>query len=100
MGEEEGDEEAEIKVIFEQRKLKADKEAKERLQKQVEEEERKQKENMKIWAEQLEEVHRQEAERFEASSMELRNYLMKYVMPTLTKAVHETTKVKPEDPVD
>lgn len=93
-------EEAEIKLIFEERKIQADKEAKERLQKDLEEEERKQKESMQKWAEQLAEVHRQEAERFQASSMELRNYLMKYVMPTLTKAVHETTKVKPDDPVD
>lgn len=36
----------------------------------------------------------------EAQSVPLRNYLMKHVMPTLTKGLIEVTKVKPDDPVD
>jgi adenylate kinase len=30
----------------------------------------------------------------------LRNYLMKHVMPTLTKGIIECCKIKPDDPID
>uniref|UniRef100_A0A667Z6Q8 Adenylate kinase 7a n=1 Tax=Myripristis murdjan TaxID=586833 RepID=A0A667Z6Q8_9TELE len=46
------------------------------------------------------EVKRQEYELLEAQSLPLRNYLMKYVMPSLTEAMLECCTVKPEDPVD
>nr|XP_020459736.1 adenylate kinase 7-like isoform X2 [Monopterus albus] len=46
------------------------------------------------------EVRRQECELLEACSLPLRNYLMKYVMPSLTEAMSECCKIKPEDPVD
>ena len=58
------------------------------------------KERMHEWAERLTEVHKQEAEAFQAASLPLRNYLMTFVMPTLTKAMQECNKVRPEDPVD
>uniref|UniRef100_A0A8C3B032 Adenylate kinase 7a n=1 Tax=Cyclopterus lumpus TaxID=8103 RepID=A0A8C3B032_CYCLU len=48
----------------------------------------------------LSEVQRQELELQEAHSLPLRNYLMKYVMPSLTEAMLECTEIKPEDPVD
>ncbi|XP_056283655.1 adenylate kinase 7a [Pseudoliparis swirei] len=52
------------------------------------------------WQRNLSEVQRQESELQEAHSLPLRNYLMKYVMPSLTEAMVECTKIKPEDPVD
>ncbi|XP_070705681.1 adenylate kinase 7-like [Pempheris klunzingeri] len=52
------------------------------------------------WQRNLSEVKRQEHEMFEARSLPLRNYLMKYVMPSLTEAMSECCKIKPDDPVD
>ncbi|XP_037606367.1 adenylate kinase 7a isoform X2 [Sebastes umbrosus] len=48
----------------------------------------------------LSEVKRQEYELLEAHSLPLRNYLMKYVMPPLTDAMLDCSKIKPDDPVD
>ena len=48
----------------------------------------------------MEDVRKQEKEVLEAQSVPLRNYLMKYVMPTLTSALIDVCKVRPEDPVD
>ncbi|KAK5903275.1 hypothetical protein CgunFtcFv8_007071 [Champsocephalus gunnari] len=52
------------------------------------------------WQENLSEVQRQEKELHDAHSLPLRNYLMKCVMPSLTAAMIECTRIKPEDPVD
>ncbi|XP_018538054.1 LOW QUALITY PROTEIN: adenylate kinase 7-like [Lates calcarifer] len=52
------------------------------------------------WQKNLSEVKRQEHELLEAHSLPLRNYLMKYVMPSLTEAMLECCKIKPDDPVD
>ncbi|KAM9840520.1 adenylate kinase 7-like isoform 1-T2 [Aulostomus maculatus] len=52
------------------------------------------------WQKNLWEVKRQEEEQLEARAFPLRNYLMKYVMPSLTEAMLECSKIKPEDPVD
>ncbi|XP_042358935.1 LOW QUALITY PROTEIN: adenylate kinase 7-like [Plectropomus leopardus] len=52
------------------------------------------------WQKNLSEVKRQECELLEAHSLPLRNYLMKYVMPSLTEAMLECSKIKPDDPVD
>ncbi|CAJ1078334.1 adenylate kinase 7a [Xyrichtys novacula] len=52
------------------------------------------------WHKNLREVEKQEQELLEAHCLPLRNYLMKYVMPSLTEAMLECSKVKPEDPVD
>ncbi|KAL7752798.1 hypothetical protein RI367_001800 [Sorochytrium milnesiophthora] len=46
------------------------------------------------------EVRKQEQEVLEAQSVPLRNYLMKHVMPTLTTALIDVCKVRPEDPID
>ncbi|XP_030577485.1 adenylate kinase 7-like isoform X2 [Archocentrus centrarchus] len=48
----------------------------------------------------LSEVKRQESELLEVQVLPLRNYLMKYVMPSLSEAMLECCKIKPEDPVD
>ncbi|KAM4600941.1 adenylate kinase 7-like [Polymixia lowei] len=52
------------------------------------------------WHRNVSEVKRQEYEFLEAHSLPLRNYLMKYVMPSLTEAMVDCCKAKPEDPVD
>lgn len=46
------------------------------------------------------ELNRQEMELVEARSLPLRNYLMKYVVPSLTDAILDCCKIKVEDPVD
>uniref|UniRef100_A0A7N6AN07 Uncharacterized protein n=1 Tax=Anabas testudineus TaxID=64144 RepID=A0A7N6AN07_ANATE len=48
----------------------------------------------------LSEVKQQECELLEARALPLRNYLMKYVMPSLSEAMLECSKIKPDDPVD
>ncbi|KAI9097017.1 hypothetical protein DFS34DRAFT_650383 [Phlyctochytrium arcticum] len=52
------------------------------------------------WAQRLEEVRKQEQEVLEAQSVPLRNYLMRFVMPTLTSGLIEVCKTRPEDPID
>uniref|UniRef100_A0A1I8F6P8 Choline transporter-like protein n=1 Tax=Macrostomum lignano TaxID=282301 RepID=A0A1I8F6P8_9PLAT len=48
----------------------------------------------------LEEVKREEHELLEIRSEPLRNYLMKHVMPNLTKGLMECAKVRPDDAID
>jgi adenylate kinase len=42
----------------------------------------------------------QEQEVLEIQSSPLRNYLTKYVMPTLSAGLIEVAKVRPDDPID
>ncbi|XP_061843144.2 adenylate kinase 7-like [Nerophis lumbriciformis] len=56
-------------------------------------------EQYEAWQNNLAEVERQEHELLEAQALPLRNYLMKYVMPSLTEALQECSKIKPDDPV-
>ncbi|TPX33306.1 adenylate kinase [Synchytrium microbalum] len=71
----------------------------ERSQREKEEGERHLK-SVADWNTRLEEIRKQEQEVLEAQSVPLRNYLMKYVMPTLTTGLIEVCKVRPEDPID
>ncbi|XP_024912672.1 adenylate kinase 7-like isoform X2 [Cynoglossus semilaevis] len=48
----------------------------------------------------LAELEKQEEELLEARSLPLRNYLVEYVMPSLSEAMVDCCAVKPEDPVD
>uniref|UniRef100_A0A674CIX6 Adenylate kinase 7a n=1 Tax=Salmo trutta TaxID=8032 RepID=A0A674CIX6_SALTR len=52
------------------------------------------------WNRHVTEVKRQEHELLEARSAPLRNYLMNYVMPSLTEGMMECCKAKPDDPID
>ncbi|XP_071225526.1 adenylate kinase 7a [Salvelinus alpinus] len=52
------------------------------------------------WNRHVTEVKRQEHELLEARAAPLRNYLMNYVMPSLTEGMMECCKAKPDDPVD
>ncbi|KAJ3402220.1 Adenylate kinase 7 [Chytriomyces hyalinus] len=71
----------------------------ERKMREKEEEERQVK-AVAEWNIRMEEIRKQEQEVLEAQSVPLRNYLMKYVMPTLTTGLIEVCKVRPEDPID
>jgi len=52
------------------------------------------------WKEKADEIKRQEAEALEASSIPLRTFLMKHVMPTLSQGLAEVCRTRPDDPVD
>ncbi|XP_076023639.1 adenylate kinase 7a [Genypterus blacodes] len=52
------------------------------------------------WTRNLSLVKNQELELQEARALPLRSYLMEYVMPSLSEAMHDCSKVKPPDPVD
>lgn len=52
------------------------------------------------WKIKLEKVKKQEQEVLESQSGPLRNYLTKFVMPTLTAGLIEVAKVRPDDPID
>ncbi|KAJ3152034.1 Adenylate kinase 7 [Geranomyces variabilis] len=92
--------------LAEERKLADEARAKElsaaeeeRLKRERDEEERQSK-AVAEWNARLEEVRKQEQEVLEAQSVPLRNYLMKFVMPTLTSGLIEVCKARPEDPID
>ncbi|KAJ3015879.1 Adenylate kinase 7 [Thoreauomyces humboldtii] len=74
--------------------------AEEEKQRREKEEEDRQSKAVAEWNSRLEEVRKQEQEVLEAQSVPLRNYLMKFVMPTLTSGLIEVCKARPEDPID
>lgn len=65
----------------------------------MEEQERQQKQERE-WQEKLMEVKKQEQQVLEAQSLPLRQYLLRNVMPSLTQALVEACKQRPEDPID
>lgn len=48
----------------------------------------------------MQEVQRQEKERLEAQALPLRNYLMEFVVPSITEAMSQCCVLKPDDPID
>ncbi|KAL3277400.1 hypothetical protein HHI36_012749 [Cryptolaemus montrouzieri] len=52
------------------------------------------------WTETLEKIQMENEKVLIAESEPLRNYLMEFIFPTLTKALIEVVKIKPDDPVD
>ncbi|XP_012286013.2 adenylate kinase 7 [Orussus abietinus] len=57
-------------------------------------------EKMMEWTNLMEKLKEEEEERLGISSEPLRQYLVKYVFPTLTRGLIEVAKLRPEDPVD
>lgn len=55
---------------------------------------------MENWAEMMLEMEKEEAEILAVQSVPLRDYLVKYIFPTLTKGLLEVAKIKPDDPID
>ncbi|KAI3383192.1 hypothetical protein SNEBB_005092 [Seison nebaliae] len=80
--------------------LKKENEDREHLAQLEMEEKLENEKNEKKWNERLMEIKKEEIELLEAKSLPLRNYLMKYVMPTLTKGVLECNTLRPDDPID
>ncbi|NWI49805.1 KAD7 kinase, partial [Calyptomena viridis] len=95
------DEEKEIleRKAAEERLVKEAEEKAEQARKEAEERAQR-KARLEEWNKQLEEVKRQEQELLEAQSIPLRNYLMKYVMPTLMQGINECCRIRPDDPVN
>ncbi|CAH1997061.1 unnamed protein product [Acanthoscelides obtectus] len=87
------------KLESEQRRLK---EEEERLEKQLlEEKARKEyQDKMEKWVETLEKLQMEEEKVLVAQSEPLRYYLMKYVLPVLSKGLIEVAKIRPDDPLD
>ncbi|XP_061098821.1 adenylate kinase 7-like isoform X1 [Conger conger] len=83
--------EEKIKLLAEEREERVRRDAEEAVWRAAQLEE---------WSKNRKEVKRQEQELLEARSIPLRNYLMKNVMPTVTHALIECYKIKPDDPVD
>lgn len=52
------------------------------------------------WQAKLEIIRKQERDVLEIRSEPLRKYLMKYIMPSLTAALVEVARLRPEDPID
>jgi len=52
------------------------------------------------WTVRLEKVKQEERELLSAQAEPLRNYLMRFVMPTLTQGLVECCKVRPDDAID
>ncbi|KAM9341251.1 adenylate kinase 7 [Symphorus nematophorus] len=52
------------------------------------------------WTKGLEEVKQQEEELMETQSVQMKNYLMEHIMPTLSKGLIECCTARPQDPVD
>ncbi|KAG8011401.1 Adenylate kinase 7 [Nibea albiflora] len=72
----------------------------ERKQKAAAEAAEKKRRNEAALAEMAAQYEEWEHELLEARALPLRNYLMKYVMPSLNEAMLDCCKIKPEDPVD
>ena len=85
-------------AIEEEERQRAFKEQSERKQK--EEEEAKRKAYEAEWEKRIAEIKRQEIEMLEARSAPLRKYLVDNILPTLTAALVEVSKVRPADPCD
>ncbi|KAJ3197257.1 Adenylate kinase 7 [Irineochytrium annulatum] len=91
---------AEKKRIAEEQKAKEMAVAEEERQKREKEETERHAKAMSEWNARMEEIRKQEQDVLEAQSVPLRNYLMKYVMPSLTAGLIDVCKVRPEDPID
>uniref|UniRef100_A0A8C7XPZ1 Adenylate kinase 7a n=1 Tax=Oryzias sinensis TaxID=183150 RepID=A0A8C7XPZ1_9TELE len=52
------------------------------------------------WHKSMQEVQRQEKERLEAQVLPLRNYLMEFVVLSITEAMSQCCVLKPDDPID
>ncbi|KAK2891437.1 hypothetical protein Q8A73_017102 [Channa argus] len=92
--------------IEEEERRKAEEEMRREGQVKAEEEQREAEEarqraaRWEEWTKGLEKERQQEEELLEVQSVPMRNYLMKHVMPILTRGLMECCKVRPQDPVD
>ncbi|KAL6435641.1 hypothetical protein ACFW04_005516 [Cataglyphis niger] len=71
-----------------------------RKEREILERKKQREEKMKEWTNLLEKLKQEEEERLCILAEPLRQYLTKYVFPTLTEALIEVAKLRPEDPID
>ncbi|XP_063713342.1 adenylate kinase 7-like isoform X2 [Symsagittifera roscoffensis] len=83
-----------------ERRLREETMEREQRQRQEQEELHEMKRRQEEWKSRLDEVRREEQETLETQSAPLRNYLMQHVMPTLTMALVDCCKARPDDAVD
>lgn len=91
---------AEMKRREVERELDMHRRKQDEIEKLEAEEARERAKKLEEWRTRLNDVKKEEEEMLETQSIPLRNYLMKYVMPTLTQGLLECTKVRPDDPID
>jgi len=91
---------AEQKKMEAERKIRVETEERQQRERKEAEELADMKRRQDEWKARLEEVKREEQETLEAQSAPLRNYLMKHVMPTLTMALVDCCKARPDDSID
>ncbi|XP_039315610.1 adenylate kinase 7 [Solenopsis invicta] len=71
-----------------------------RKEREILELKRQREEKMMEWTNLMDKLKQEEEERLCILAEPLRHYLMKYVFPTLTEALIEVAKLRPEDPID
>ncbi|CAG5133560.1 unnamed protein product, partial [Candidula unifasciata] len=89
-----------MKKLEEQGRMKKERRERRHMERHEAEEQQEKKRRLEEWSQRLQEVKKQEFELLEVQSIPLRNYLMVYVMPTLTQGLIECCKVRPDDPID
>ncbi|XP_074647604.1 adenylate kinase 7-like [Tubulanus polymorphus] len=94
------EEQEEMRRQEEEAQLKREADEKAEKERQETEEAAERKHRQEEWGARLDEVKREEYELLETQSIPLRNYLMKHVMPTLTKGLIDCCKVRPDDAID
>ncbi|XP_076388236.1 adenylate kinase 7 [Megachile rotundata] len=57
-------------------------------------------EKMAEWTSLMEKLKEEEEERLSVLGLPLRNYLVKYIFPTLTEGLIEVANLRPDDPID
>lgn len=91
---------AEMQRQEEEARQKKEAEEKAEKERREAEEATERKRRQEEWSQRLNEVKREEYELLEAQSVPLRNYLMQHVMPTMTQALIDCCKTRPDDPID
>nr|KAG5697004.1 hypothetical protein BaRGS_008466 [Batillaria attramentaria] len=91
---------AEMQRQEEETRQKKEAEEKAERERREAEEATERKRKQEEWSQRLNEVKREEYELLEAQSVPLRNYLMQHVMPTMTQALIDCCKSRPDDPID
>lgn len=94
-------EEIESKKREEQLKKDEEEKVEKEKQKKIEEElEQERKATMEKWLDLTHKLQEQEERILVAESKPLREYIIKYIFPTLTKGLVEVARIKPDDPID
>lgn len=94
------EEQEEFRRVEEETRLHKESEERAEKERREADEAAERKRRQEDWTARLEEVKHEEFEQLETQSIPLRNYLVKHVMPTLTQALIDCCKVRPDDAID